>query len=336
MNSAGDPPRRAVAGADNEGRAVERAVISAHGLTATVLSWGAVLQDLRLNGVEHPLVLGFPDFRDYPAHSPDFGAVVGRVANRIRMAEADIGGVRRVFDANCLGRHTLHGGAMGTGRSTWSIDRIAPDAVHLSLRLAGGYMGFPGALDIAAAYRIAPGPALVFEAEARSDAPTICNLAHHSYFNLDGGGDARRQRLQIAAEAYLPVDGDLCPTGERRPTADTPFDFRAERVIGESGFDHNFCLAETRGPLRPVARLTGARSGVAMAIETTEPGLQLYDGSTIPADGPPGLDGVAYGPCSGVALEPQAWPDAPNQPWAGQVRLDPGETYRQRSVFRFS
>lgn len=329
------PPE--IFGEDSDGAPVLRATLSAHGMTARVLSWGAVLQDLRLEGIDHPLVLGFEEFADYPRHSPNFGAVVGRVANRIRGGAAVVDGVERRFDLNCLGRHTLHGGSRGTGVSTWRLERATATEAALTLTLPDRHMGFPGALAIRAVYRIEPGPALVFEAVATTDAPTICNLAPHSYFALDGPDhDARDQRLWINADAYLPVDEDLCPTGEVAAVAGGRFDFRTERAIGATGYDHNFALGEARTARRPVARLSGPRSGVVMEIETAEPGLQVYDGATIPAHGPPGLGGARYGPHAGIALEPQAWPDAPNQKWAAQVTLTPGEVMRQTSVFRMS
>jgi aldose 1-epimerase len=316
-------------GTTDDGQPVERATITADGLTARVMTWGAVLQDLRLEGIDQSLVLGYPDFASYPAHSPNFGAIVGRVANRIRNAQAPIDGEVHKFDRNCLGRHILHGGTDGCGVRVWRIMDAGDDFVRLGLQLPDGHMGFPGTLDIEAVYRVLPGPALAIEIIAKTDQLTLCNLAHHSYFNLNGSGDGRDQRLQIAADAFLPVDGDLVPTGEVRPVAGTAFDFRQARAIrrGDTRYDHNFCLAETRGPLRPVATLSG--KAVSMTIETTEPGLQLYDGATIPTFG-------GFGPYAGIALEPQAWPDAPNQAWAGQVTLAPGQIYQQTTHFRFA
>ncbi|MEO0362696.1 MAG: aldose epimerase family protein [Pseudomonadota bacterium] len=324
-------------GIDAAGAPVERATLRAEGMTARVMTWGAVLQELRLDGIGHALTLGFPRFEDYPAHSPDFGSVVGPVANRIRGGAATVGGVERRFDLNCLGRHTLHGGRAGTGKLNWRMEAATADEARLALDLADGHMGFPGPISIRVAYRIEPGPSLVFEAEARAEVETVVNLAHHSYFALDGpGSDARDQILSVDAARYLPVDEDLCPTGEVRSVESGPFDFRAPRPVGRAGYDHNFCLSDGRVALRPVGALRGPASGVAMTIETTEPGLQVYDGSSIPSDGPPGRDGARLGAHAGLALEPQRWPDAPNQAWSAQAALAPGALYRQTSVFRFS
>jgi len=316
---------------------VERITLSAHGLTAKVLTWGAVLQDLRLDGRPQPLVLGFPSFAPYPELSPNFGAIVGRVANRVGGAQASIGGRLCSLDRNFLGRHTLHGGRDGAGRRLWRVTEAGADFVTLALTLPDGHMGFPGTLETRASYRILTGPALALEITATTDAPTLCNFAHHSYFNLDGTDSGLDHLLQIDAAEYLATDSDLVPTGARLAVDGTDFDFRAARPLRRGGtrYDLNYCLSETRQKLRQVATLTGPRSGLTLAIETTEPGLQLYDGAGTATGSAPGLGGLPYGPFAGVALEPQCWPDAPNRQWAAQAQLAPGETYRQLSVFRF-
>jgi len=320
-----------------DGRAVERVRLSAHGLSANILTWGAVLQDLRLDGVGHSLVLGFPEFEHYPTRSPNFGSIVGRAANRIRNGQAEIGGKVYRFDRNVLDRHTLHGGAGGAGKQLWRIEEVGADFVTLALTLPDGHMGFPGTMDVRATYGILPGPVLEISISAETDADTVCNFAHHSYFNLDGGGDARRQEFQVHADHFLKLDEDFVPTGDVASVEGTLFDFRTARPLlsGDARYDHNLCLSRQRCACRPVARLKGAESGVEMTIETTEPGLQVYDGGKIRTDDLPGLDGTPYTAFSGIALEPQAWPDAPNQEWADQVLLAPGQIYRQLSRFSF-
>ena len=329
----------------DDGRVVQRVHLTGHGLSANVMTWGAVLQDLRLDGFGHSLVLGFSEFAHYPARSPNFGAIVGRVANRIRNGEAKIGGRVYTFDKNVLDRHTLHGGGTGAGKRIWEVEETGADFVTLSQILPDGHMGFPGNMTVHATYRIVPGPVLEIEISAISDADTLCNFASQSYFNLDGGGDARRQFFQVDTDHFLTLDEDLVPTGEVASVEGTQFDFRSARPLllgkaglsGEAGYDNNLCLARHRTDCRQVARLKGAVSGIEMKIETTEPGLQIYDGSKIGArtEDVPGLNGAPYQAFSGIALEPQAWPDAPNQDWADQVRLAAGETYRQTTRFVF-
>ena len=274
------------------GDPVERATISGGGLTAKVISWGAALQDLRLDGHAAPLVLGFETFAPYPEHSPYFGAIAGRFANRIGQARFEIDGRAYKTDPNFLGAHTLHGGAAGVGKRVWTIAEARDDAVTLIYRARDGEMGFPGNLDIACVYRVAPDGRLIVELSAETDAPTLCSLAHHSYFNLEDGGRtaALDHQLRIDAGAYLPVDDQLIPTGIVQPVDGSDFDFRTARAIrdrdGRPGYDHNFCLAAARGALRPAVEARAARSGVVMEVWTTEPGVQFYDGARVGRDLP--------------------------------------------------
>jgi aldose 1-epimerase len=331
-----------VFGTTGEGEAVRRISIAGGGLSAKILGWGAVVQDLRLAGHDAPLVLGFERFEDYPALSPYFGAMVGRHANRIRDGRFTIAGKRCQIDAEYPERHGLHGGSNGYFRRVWEIAGAGADFVTLSLHDPDGAMGFPGAVDVRCTYRLRNPGVLSIELTATSDAPTLCNLAHHSYFNLDdgGGGDILDHRMSVNASAYLPVDDALIPTGVVRPVDGTPFDFRMARAIrmeseGEQlEYDHNFCLAAARGPLRQAAWVQGATSGVEMEVWSTEPGLQFYIGQHLKRDAE-GLDGWRYQQFSGFCVEPQTWPDSPNRPYFPQAMLLPGETYRQTTEYRF-
>lgn len=324
-----------------DGEIVRRVAIAGGGLTANVLTWGAVVQDLRLAGHEPPLVLGFERFEDYPARSPYFGAIAGRYANRISHGRFDLDGRMVQVDTNFLGKHLLHGGVRGTGKRVWTIGEAGADFVRLTLADRDGEMGFPGNLDIECIYRL-ENDALKVGLTARTDAPTLCNLAHHSYFNLDdgGAGDVLGHRLMIEGERYVPVDGEWIPTGGTLDVAGTPFDFRGMREIAwpEDGsqfvYDHNWCLADARRPLTKAVRLEGARSGVSMEVWTTEPGLQFYAGHKLALDG--GLGRRSYGAFAGLCLEPQTWPDSPNNPDFPQAVLRPGEVYEQATEYRFS
>jgi aldose 1-epimerase len=323
-----------------EGEAVQRFSIAGGGLKASIMSWGATLQDLRLAGHEPPLVLGYERFEDYPAHSPYMGATVGRYANRIRDGRFIIAGKRYQADTNFLGRHMLHGGSKGFGTRVWDVALRGRDYVTLSLHAADGEMGFPGAIDVTCTYRLKIPGTLSIEYTATTDEPTLCNLAHHSYFNLDDGGrgDILDHRLMLNASAYLPVDDELIPTGIVQPVDGTPFDFRLARPIRTSGeqlpFDHNFCLAAARGPLHQAAWAQGAASGVEMEVWTTEPGVQFYGGHMVAPD-VPGHGGRLYRAHAGFCLEPQIWPDSPNRPYFPQAVLWPGEIYRQTTEYRF-
>lgn len=329
-------------GSTADGEAVRRIVISGGGLTAKILNWGAVLQDLRLSGHDAPLVLGFERFADYPAHSPYCGAIAGRCANRIRDGHFTIDGQRFEADRNFLGKHTLHGGSGGTGKRVWRIEASGDDFVTLGLSDSAGTMGFPSNLEIVCTYRLKLPGTLSVELSATCDEPTLCNLAHHSYFNLDDGGttDILDHRLMIAASAYLPVDEEMIPTGVVEPVEGTEFDFllprpvRSDSEAAQLTYDHNFCLAAARGPLRQAAWVQGAHSGVEMEVWTTEPGIQFYAGHKV-APKVDGLGGRRYQPYAGFCLEPQVWPDSPNRPYFPQALLYPGDRYRQFTEYRF-
>lgn len=329
-------------GRTRKGEAVRRVSIGNGVLSAKILDWGAAIQDLRLRGHDAPLVLGYRDFADYEINAPYFGSIAGRYANRIRNGRFAIDGERFQAEQNFLGRHTLHGGTEGYVHRHWKIVSQGADFTEMTLHDPAGHAGFPGSLDVRCTYRIAGPATLRMEVEAVSDQATLCNLAQHSYFNLDdgGAGEIFEHRLSINAGAYTPVDAELIPTGQVEPVDDTRFDFRQARAIrlseGPAGglFDHNFCLRSARGPLRQAAWAQGADSGVEMELWTTEPGLQFYSGQYIQGGGI-GLHGEPYQPFAGFCLEPQVWPDSPNRPYFPQAVLRPGETYRQVTEWRF-
>lgn len=327
---------REVFGTLPDGSGVERLHLRGGGLTAKCLTYGALLQDLRLDGHDAPLVLGFSEFPPYPTHSPYFGAIAGRCANRIRGGHLELDGREYRIDRNFLGEHALHGGADGMGKRLWRVADNGADHATFEIALDDGHMGFPGNLTASVTYRLRAGGVLDIVMTAETDAPTLCNLAHHSYFNLDGGAAISNHVLRVDAGRYLPVDDELIPTGEILPVAGTRFDFRAPSPIGNAHpMDHNFCLSTERVPLRPVARLHSPASGVAMECHTTEPGLQIYDGSNIAID-LPGLHGNPMGAFAGLAMEPQVWPDAEHHEGFASAVLRPGETYGQHTRFVFT
>jgi aldose 1-epimerase len=329
-------------GTTADGEAVQRFTIAGGGLSAKIMNWGAVLQDIRLAGHAAPLVLGFEQFADYPAHSPYMGAIAGRYANRIAGGRFTIAGQHYQGDTNFLGKHTLHGGAKGFGKRAWDVALHGDDFVTLTLHSPDGDMGFPGAIDVTCTYRLKIPGTLSIELTATTDEPTLCNLAHHSYFNLEDGGrgDILDHRLMLVAAAYLPVDDELIPNGVVQPVEGSAFDFRQPRAIrhqtgGEQTmYDHNFCLAAHRGGLKQAVWVQAPTSGVEMEVWTTEPGVQFYAGHKVARE-QEGLEGRRYKACAGFCLEPQVWPDSPNRPYFPQAMLWPGEIYRQTTEYRF-
>ncbi len=323
------------------GEPVQLVVLTGGGLTAKIITWGAVIQDLRLDGHAPPLVLGLESLADYLAHSPYFGATPGRNANRIGNGRFAIDGASFQLELNERGVTHLHGGSDGLGRRNWQI--VDQSDSHVTLRIVdpAGRAGYPGNCTVTCTYRLHAPATLSVTYEATTDAPTIANLCQHSYFNLDGESDALGHEISIAADHYLPVDERLIPLGEIRPVAGTPFDLRTltpmrrQTEAGGVAFDHNFCLAKERRAKTPVALARSNRSGVALEVHTTEPGVQLYTGSMINV-AVPGLEGRRYGPFAGFCLETQVWPDAINHQGFPKAILRPGETLRQETDYIFT
>ena len=329
------PPLAAPFGEMPDGRLVQRLALSGGGLSLGLLTYGATVQDLRLEGVAHPLVLGAPRLAPYLGPMRHFGALVGRFANRIGGGGFEIDGARHAVDRNQAGRHTLHGGREGASGMVWEIEAAAPDRAALSLRMPDGHMGFPGDLKVRADFSLPGAGVLRIEMRAQTDRPTPCSFAHHGYFNLDGGGDVRDHRLRLSAPSVLEVDADLIPTGRLTPCAGGRLDFSAARALAEAeGLDHCFALPVAEGPEPPFAAALTGRGGVRLHVHTDAPGLQVYDGAGIAAA--EGLEGRRHGPHAGVALESQGFPDAPNRPDFPNAILRPGETYRHVVEYRFA
>jgi aldose 1-epimerase len=346
---------RAPFGVMGDGTAVERITLrGADGFEAAIIPYGAALQALKVpdrSGRSDDVVLGHDDFGGYLAARRYFGATIGRYANRIAGAAFVLDGTKIGLDAND-GANMLHGGRAGFDRKLWRIDDVAerPEPeVTLSCVSADGEGGFPGQLDVRVVYRVSGPTELSVTFEATTDRPTVVNLTNHSFFNLDGalsGSDILGHRLSIAAGRYLAIDGASIPLQEApRSVEGTPFDFRNGEIIGARirnddeqlrrgrGYDHNFCLAPDRS-LQLAARLESTRSGRVLELSTDQPGLQFYSGNFL--DGTTaGKGGRLYRQSDALCLEPQTWPDTPNRPDFPSARLEPGERYRRRIVYRF-
>lgn len=323
-------------GTRQDGRAVQAITLHDAPLRATILTHGAVLQSLYLDGHAHSLTLGAPEIAPYEADMAYFGAIIAPVANRIAGAQAKIAGRTHRFQAN-EGANSLHSGDTGAHGAIWDIADHGTAHVTLALDLPDGAGGFPGNRRLRVTYRLGEG-ALHLDITATSDAPTLMNIAHHGYWNLDGTPTWAGHTLQIAADHVLEVDDALIPTGTVQDLTGHPHDFRTPRVIQPGAFamiDHNFCLSPTRRALSRAVTLTGAR-GITLELDTTEPGVQVFDATGIGTGALPTVQGHPYGSHCGLALEPQVWPDAPHHGHFPQITLDPGDTYHQISRFRFA
>lgn len=338
-----------------EGQLVEAAVLANdQGLQARVMDYGAILMDLRVpdrHGRPVDVVLGFDDPRAYLSEHPYFGAVVGRYANRIAGGRFTLGGREYALAVN-FGANHLHGGTRGFDKVLWRATRKEEHPlprITWHYRSRAGEEGYPGNLDVQVTYSLTGDNGLRLDYEARTDATTIVNLTHHAYWNLDGDGDILGHELQILGSRFLPIDAEFIPTGEQRPVAGTPMDFLSPVSIGSrldpedpqlrlanGGYDHTWVLDRTPGAgLALAARLRSPGSGIAMEVWTTQPGIQFYSGNFL--DGSlAGKDGQRYPKHGALCLETHHFPDSPNRPEFPSTVLEPGDIYRQATVYRFS
>jgi aldose 1-epimerase len=350
--------QRAPYGKLADGTPIEAVTLSnAHGVSARVITYGATLQSLVApdrQGHKVDIALGYDDLAGYVEHPNYFGATIGRYANRIAGARFALDGKIYALALNDK-PNSLHGGTQGFDKRVWRIESVQSDAtasVTLTLTSAEGDQGYPGTLQVKERYSLDEAGALTIDYSATTDAPTVVNLTNHSIFNLAGEGSQHGvldQRLTIPASHYTPVDATLIPTGALQPVAGTVFDFTHERIIGQDirdgrdaqivagrGYDHNFALdAGLTTEPKLAARLEDPHSGRVLEVWSTEPGLQVYTGNFL--DGTRvGKHGHLYRMGDGIALEPQKFPNAPNEPKFASARLDPGVTYHHRMIFRLS
>lgn len=316
-------------GKTSAGATVDAITLSAHGLRATILTYGTILQDVRLDGIDHSLTLGSDRMADYEGVMEFHGAIVGPVANRLRGATVSIDGVQHRLDANMDGGHTLHSGKAGVHSKVWSIDSYSQNTVILSHKLMNGDAGFPANRHITAMFEIIKGPALRLTITTTTDAPSIVNVTNHSYWNLDGTDHMHDHTVRVDAAQYLPSDNQAFPTGEIVDVAKTAFDFRTDSPIiaGQPPLDNTFCVAQTRRALTECLWLQGA-SGVRMAVATSEAGMHLYDAKSAQRPNGPFFEGIA--------IEAQAWPDAPNHAGFPSIAITPDAPVVQITEWRFS
>jgi aldose 1-epimerase len=349
---------RAAAGQLKDGTSVDAITLSnSNGIKARILAYGATLQSLIApdrNGKPADVILGYDDLSSYVDHPNFFGVTVGRYANRIAGGRFMLDGSTYQLPLNDK-TNSLHGGGNGFDKVLWKVVAVKSGpvaSVVLTHRSPDGDSGYPGNLDVTVTYTLDEKGNLGITFEAKTDKSTIVNMTNHGIFNLAGEGSpqgAMNQRLTIPASAITPINATLIPTGKLRPVEGTVFDFRTPRVIAEGlregrdeqiifgrGYDHNFALDKgvTKTP-ELAARLEDPASGRVLEVLSTEPGVQFYTGNF--------LDGTfigkhkhVYRMGDGVALEPQKFPDAPNEPSFVSARVDPGKPYVHSMIYRLS
>lgn len=315
-------------GITKDGQNVHEITLSAGELTVDLLTWGAVVQDVRLAGVDRSLTLGSQKLADYEGDMRHHGALIGPVANRISNARVRLDGMMYELERNQDGRIHLHSGAQATHLQVWDVVQVSPTTATLSINLADGMCGLPGNRKITATFAVSAPATLTMTVTGTTDSTTLMNFANHCYWNLDGSARYDGHTLQIAADQYLPITEYDYPTGEIVDVTGTTMDFRKSRMIAvnDPPFDNNFCLSDSAQPLRDVLTLTG-KSGVSMTMGTTATGIQIYDARAAQR---PGQDRY-----EGLAIEAQDWPDAPNNPDFPSIKVTPDRPYTQTTTWRF-
>ena len=324
------------------------------GMVAEIIDYGGIVVSLKTPDREGKLddvVLGYDNFSGYLNDKAYLGAVAGRYANRIAKGKFSIDGQEFQLATN-NGPNHLHGGVRGFDKRLWTatatIDGGQPQ-LKLEYLSADGEEGYPGNLQVTVTYTLTEKNELRIQYHATTDKPTLCNLTHHSYWNL--GGSASKSildhQLRFHCDKFTPTDDTSIPTGELREVKGTPFDFTTSHAIGHRieadnpqlklghGYDHNFVINGEAATLRPVARVYEEKTGRAMELLTTDVGVQFYtgnflDGSVI------GRHGQPFTRRSGICLECQRFPDSPNQTNFPSAVLRPGEVYEKTTVYRFS
>lgn len=340
-----------------DGREVlEYTLANSAGMSATIINYGATITSLSVadrNGKMEDVVLGYDTLPGYVHGSEYFGAVVGRYGNRIGKGRFELDGQEYQLAVN-NGENHLHGGNTGFNKVLWDaeiLDDPERPAIRFRYVSPDGEEGYPGTVTLKVTYSLTGNNELRIDYEGVTDKPTILNPTQHSYFNLSGNftNTVLDHRLTIEADRFTPVDAGLIPTGEFMPVEGTPLDFRQSRTIGEriddpfeqlalgKGYDHNWVLRNYTKPgeIHKAAELYDPASGRRMTVLTDQPGIQFYSGNFLDGTAT-GKNGIVYRLRTGLCLETQVFPDAPNKPDFPSATLKPGQVYRQTTIYQFS
>ena len=322
-----------------------------NGMEVCITNFGARIVSIMVpdkNGDMTDVVLGFDNIEDYIQIPTDFGATIGRYANRIGQGKITIDGQEIQLPQNNYG-HCLHGGPTGWQNQVFKANQKDNKTIVLTVESPDGDNNFPGNVVANVTYTLRDDNAIDIKYDATTDKKTVINMTNHSYFNLNGDPSvsSMNQVLYIAADSITPVDDTFMTNGEMMAVAGTPFDFNIPKAIETDvnnfeneqikfgkGFDHNWVL-NTQGDINQVAaKLTSPSTGITLEVYTDEPGIQLYTGNFL--DGTvKGKKGIVYPQRASVCLETQHYPDSPNKAHWPSVILEPGKTYTSHCIFKF-
>ena len=323
-----------------------------NGMSVSITNWGARVVNLTVadrDGKQADVVLGFDSLEGYlapeNAKNPFFGATIGRYGNRIAKGKFTLEGHSYQLPLNDNKVNTLHGGVLGFDRRMWNAEIVStnPPSVIFSRVSPDGEEGFPGTLKASVRFTLTDKNELKMDFTATTDKPTIVNLTHHGYFNLTGEGTILGELLTLNSDSYTPVDSTLIPNGEIKNVEGTPMDFRKPTAIGTRiqqvggnpiGYDHNFVLKDSGDGVRWIATVEDPKTGRRMKVYSDQPGVQFYSGNFL--DGTiTGKGGAVYQQYGALCLEPQHYPDSPNEPKFPSSELKPGQTYHATDIYAF-
>ncbi|KAA6338992.1 Aldose 1-epimerase [termite gut metagenome] len=357
--SCGDKPELTLSGLDPKdfqaevnGAATNLYVLkNKAGMEVCITNFGARIVSIMVpdaNGELKDVALGFDNVTDYVEIDNNFGAAIGRYANRIKEGRFVLDGNTIQLPQNNNG-HTLHGGPDGWDKRVCEAKPLTDTSIEMALVSPDGDANFPGKVTAKIIYTLTEDNAIDIRYEATTDKKTIINMTNHSYFNLSGNPEAPviNDILYVNADRFTPMDDTSIPTGEILPVAGTPLDFTTPKVIGEGidkydyiqvkngrGYDHNWVLNTGGDVTQLAARLTSPATGITLEVYTNEPGIQVYTGNFL--DGTvKGKKGIVYQQRTAICLETQHYPDSPNKPDWPSVILEPGQTYHSQCIYKF-
>ena len=342
-------------GITEDGQSVEKYTLkNSKGMVVDIITYGGIIANWSApdkEGKYQDIVLGYNTLDQYLKSTPYFGALIGRYGNRIAKGKFSLDGKKYQVTVND-GQNSLHGGDKGFDKVVWKAEELPNDnkaSLKLTYTSVDGEEGYPGNLAVTVIYTLTDDNALEVDYNATTNMKTIVNLTQHSYFNLPGdfSKSILDEEIMINADRFLPVDATLIPTGELKPVEGTPFDFRTAKTIGKEineendqlkkgkGYDHCWILNDQDKDIHLAATAYDPGSGRFLEILTDQPGIQFYTGNFL--DGTlPAKNGGTYGHRTGFCLETQHYPDSPNQSDFPSVVLNPGDTYKTKTIFKFS